>query len=148
MPNTRNSHLPIHSHLRIHNVAHAQQAFAAASHVGRAIVLVSPVEVIAVHGSHWFLSLCQSTAQTCPDVSWSCIADCGSAAGHALAALHAGYQGVYIDPTICPAETVRRLEDIASQSGQWVLTDLPDMLDLVDPAASDRVLSFLTAGHL
>ena len=120
--------------VRVHGLADARVALAAAADLGRTAVLVGS----AAGGALWFRRLVEAARAEVPAAEVVAVLDCADRAGGAQGALAAGVRHVLFTGR---EDVAARLADIAAQSGAAVLTDLPDALDLRgarDPHAACR----------
>lgn len=107
--------------IRIHSLAQARAAVAAAAECGVPVVLDSPPGAAAYWGPALFLAILEKAGAE------SGVLDCGDAPGHALAALRAGVPAVRL---AARPEATAAVAAIAAASGAQVETDAPELLDL------------------
>ncbi|TAN64386.1 MAG: hypothetical protein EPN20_08430 [Magnetospirillum sp.] len=105
----------------VHSLAEAR-AVMAARDVGEAVTLESPPAAAGYHGIGWWRALVTALTEEFPDREIKAVLDCGSAPGHALAALRAGVKSVRID---APAETLAALTEIAAALGAAIQQKKP-----------------------
>ena len=113
--------------IRIHGLAEARAACAAAAELGVPLVLVSAPAGAAHAGAQWFRNVVVRAMADFPSVAVTAVLDCADRAGDAQGALAAGADTVLFTG---PAAVAERLADIAAQRGAAVLTELPGALDL------------------
>jgi hypothetical protein len=115
--------------IRVHSLAEARAACAAAAECGVPLLLVSAPAASAHAGALWFQDVVRRAAAEFPNVSLTAVLDCADRAGDAQAALAAGVHAILFTGPVSVAE---RLADIAAQRGAILLTDRPSALDLRD----------------
>ena len=131
--------------IRIHSLAEARAACAAAAERGVPLLLVSAPAASAHGGALWFQDILRRAAAEFPTVSLTSVLDCADRAGDAQAALAAGVRAVLFTG---PAPVAERLADIAAQCGAILLTERPSALDLRDAGrAEDACRAWLGDGQ-
>ncbi len=113
--------------IRIHSLAEARAACAAAVECGMPLLLVSAPAASSHVGALWFQGMVRRAAADFPTVSLTAVLDCADRAGDAQAALAAGVRAILFTG---PAPVAERLADIAAQHGAVLLTDRASALDL------------------
>ena len=93
---------------RIHTLAEGRAAIEATAET--AVCLESPVAAAGFQGIAWWQELLACLAEEFPDKRICGVLDCGSAPGHALAALRAGISCVRVQ---APPEALASLRAIA-----------------------------------
>lgn len=135
--------------IRIHSLAEAGAAGAAAAELGVSLLLVSAPGAAASAGAGWFRQVVGRTATLHPSVEVTGVLDCADRPGDAMGALSAGIGVVLFTGR---ADVAARLADIAERSGARLLTTLPEPLDLRgvrDPQRACRDwLSGQSSGHV
>lgn len=124
--------------IRVHSLAEARVACAAAAELGVPLRLVSAPAGAAHGGALWFREVVARASAEFPTVAMTAVLDCADRAGDAQGALAAGLRIVLFTGR---ADVAARLADIAAQNGATVLTGLPPSLDLRgvrNPAAACR----------
>lgn len=123
----------------IHSLAHARAALSVAVEAGVAVTLASAPGAAVYIGAPVFREMIAQAAQAVPSARFTAVLDCGDDAGAALNALRHGLRTIRLD---APAETLRRVADIAGQSGATVLEALDgpclDLAESSNPEASCR----------
>lgn len=127
--------------VRVHHRAQVTETLTKASQALCPVQLVSARDGIASQGTAWFRAICLRGAAAAPPIPWRCVIDCGSAPGHALAALAAGADGVLVQG-LAPS-VLERLCAIAREGQQSVQTTLPAFLDLGQETALSELKAFL-----
>jgi hypothetical protein len=100
---------------RIHSLAEARAIILAAA--DKVVWLESPVAAAGNLGIGWWQALLARLAEEFPERSITGALDCGSAPGHALAALRAGVSCVRVQ---APPEALASLEQIAARLGATI----------------------------
>ncbi len=113
--------------IRIHSLAEARAACAAAAELGVPLLLVSAPGAAAYAGAGWFRAVIARAAALHPSVEMAAVLDCADRPGDALGALSAGIAALLFTGR---ADVAARLADIAARSGTRLLTNLPEPLDL------------------
>ena len=113
--------------IRIHSLAEARAACAAAAELGVPLLLVSAPGAAAYAGAGWFRAVIARAAALHPSVEMAAVLNCADRPGDALGALSAGIAALLFTGR---ADVAARLADIAARSGARLLTDLPEPLDL------------------
>lgn len=113
--------------IRIHSLAEAHTACAAAAELKVPLLLVSAPGAAAYAGAGWFRAIADRAAALHPEVTSMAVLDCADRPGDVLGALSAGLATLLFTGR---ADVAARLADIAAQSGARLLTDLPAPLDL------------------
>ena len=131
--------------IRIHSLAEARVACAAAVECGVPLFLVSAPAASSHAGALWFQGVVRRVTAEFPTVSLTAALDCGDRAGDAQAALAAGVRAVLYTG---PPPVAERLADIAAQHGSVLLTDRPSALDLRDARrAEEACRGWLSGGQ-
>ena len=124
----------------VYALADALAALQAAAERNIDITLVSPAGAAAYGGPAWFRELVAQAGDAVPGAAFDSVLDCGSAAGHALAAIREGVSGIWFEG---PDNLRSKIQDIAVKSGCAVVEiDYAGALDLnecADAAATCRV---------
>ena len=94
---------------RIHSLAEGRAAILATAEAE--VCLESPAAAAGFQGIGWWQALLASLAEEFPDRQVTGVLDCGSAPGHALAALRAGVNCVRVQ---APPEAIASLRAIAA----------------------------------
>jgi fructose/tagatose bisphosphate aldolase len=122
----------------IHDLDQARIALEAACAVGRPITLLSAPAAASAVGPAWFATLVRTVRAEFPQVEIEAILDCDRAAGRAMAALQAGFNGI----VFTGSETVLlKLADLGEDLHCTLYDMRPKALDLLaekDPAAACR----------
>jgi len=92
----------------------------------RGALLLSPTGAAESLGAAWFLAIVAAAAKATPGVPYAAALDCGSAPGHALAALRLGARIVILAPDV-PAFAA--VAGAAAQCGAAVWTAAPPAFD-------------------
>jgi len=92
----------------------------------RGALLLSPPGAAESLGAAWFLAIVTEAATATPGVPWEAALDCGSAPGHALAALRLGARVVILTPDV-PA--FGAVAGAAAECGAKVWTAAPPAFD-------------------
>ena len=108
---------PVTEFCRVHSLAEARTAILAAA--DEAVWLESPAAAAGFQGIGWWQALLSALAEEFPDQRISGVLDCGSAPGHALAALRAGVTCVRVQGA--PPEVLASLEQIAASLGATII---------------------------
>jgi hypothetical protein len=123
----------------VHSLGDARTALAAAASLGVGVTLASAPGAGISAGPGWFKAVVEMARDAVPAAEFSCVLDCGDAAGMVLAALRQGLPRVLFTG---PDATAARLADIAVQCGAVLergpLEPRLDLLDQRDPAALCR----------
>jgi hypothetical protein len=122
----------------VHDLDQARLALAAAREVGRPITLLSAPAAASAVGPAWFATLMRTVRAEFPDVEVEAILDCDRAAGRAMAALQAGFNGVVFTGS---TTMLLKLADIGEDLRCTLYDARPEALDLLaekDPAAACR----------
>lgn len=135
----------------VHSLDHARIALAAAQAAGRGVTLESPPGAAGYQGIGWWRALVEQLGREFADLALNtgaldAVLDCGSAPGHALAALRAGVPAMRLaaEPSV-----LARLREMAAQAGSVIQDGAPhdtalDLVNETDPAAA--VAAFLATG--
>ncbi len=120
----------------IHSLAHARAALRAAAAHGVPVTLSSAPGAAGYAGPEWFRQLIAAATAEHPAAQVTAVLDCGTAPGHALAALRAGLKAIRFeaDPAVG-----KRIAELAAHYGARVAPAAGDALDLaaaVDPDAA------------
>jgi len=122
----------------VHDLEQARIALEAARAVGRPITLLSAPAAASAVGPAWFATLVRTVRAEFPQVEIEAILDCDRAAGRAMAALQAGFNGI----VFTGSETVLlKLADLGEDLHCTLYDMRPKALDLLaekDPAAACR----------
>jgi hypothetical protein len=122
----------------VHDLEQARIASEAARAVGRPITLLSAPAAASAVGPAWFATLVRTVRAEFPQVEIEAILDCDRAAGRAMAALQAGFNGI----VFTGSETVLlKLADLGEDLRCTLYDMRPKALDLLgekDPAAACR----------
>jgi fructose/tagatose bisphosphate aldolase len=122
----------------VHDLEQARIALEAARAVGRPITLLSAPAAASAVGPAWFATLVRTVRAEFPQVEIEAILDCDRAAGRAMAALQAGFNGI----VFTGSETVLlKLADLGEDLRCTLYDMRPKALDLLaekDPAAACR----------
>ena len=124
--------------IRVHSLAEARAACAAAAELGVPLRLVSAPAGGAHGGALWFRSVAAQAGAEFPAIDLTAVLDCADRAGDAQGALASGVRAVLFTG---PAPVAARLADIAGRTGALLLPCLPPALDLRgvrDPGAACR----------
>ncbi len=113
--------------IRIHGLAEARAACAAAAELGVPLLLVSAPAAAAHAGALWFRTVAARAAAEFPTLPLITVLDCADRAGDAQGALAAGVEAILFTG---PALVGVKLAEIAAARGAVVLTTLPKALDL------------------
>ena len=127
----------------VHDLDQARLAVAAARELGRPITLLSAPAAASAVGPVWFATLVRTVRAEYPDVEVEAILDCDRAAGRAMAALQAGFNGVVFTGS---EAVLLKLADIGEDRRCTLYDARPEALDLLaqkHPAAACR--AWLTA---
>lgn len=108
----------------------AVAALNAACETATPVLLLSPQGAAASTGAALFKSLTDHATEEFPDFAFIAALDCGSDAGHALAAIREGVKAIVLSED-CPARS--RVNEIARQKGVQVLP--PDVYDDMENGA-------------
>jgi hypothetical protein len=127
--------------VRVHDHTQVTATLTKAAEALCPVQLLSAHDGVAVQGTAWFRAICLAGAAAAPPIPWRCVIDCGSAAGHALAALATGVDGVFLS-NVAPS-VISRLSTIAITGQQSVQTTLPAFLDLGQEQALSELEAFL-----
>ncbi|MBC8339312.1 MAG: hypothetical protein ISR51_04515 [Rhodospirillales bacterium] len=129
----------------IHSLEHARVAVTVAAELGCSVILRSAPGAAAYLGPQVFRDMVEETATELDIQAIEAVFDCGDDPGLALAALRHGLKAVCID---APPETIKKITDIAAQTGARVetraetpgnaLSESLDLLDANDPEAAIR----------
>jgi fructose/tagatose bisphosphate aldolase len=122
----------------VHDLEQARVALAAARAVGRPITLLSAPAAANAVGPAWFATLIRTARAEFPDLEIEAILDCDRAAGRAMAALQAGFNGVVFTGSNA---VLLKLADIGEDKRCTLYDMRPEALDLMDqadPAAACR----------
>jgi hypothetical protein len=123
----------------VHSLGDARAALEAAASLGVRVTLASAPGAGIYAGPGWFKAVIEMAAAEFPGAEFSCLIDCGDAAGMVLAALRQGLPRVRFTG---PAATAERLGDIAGQCNAKIergpLEPVLDLLDRPDPVALCR----------
>src|SRR5689334_22093692 len=93
-------------------------------------------------GCLWWRGLIAAARGEYPDTPFEDILDCADAPGRALAALRAGQRQIVLSPKVTSYGAVRAA---AETLGAEILPARPPALDLREPAAAKRLLSWLNS---
>jgi hypothetical protein len=122
----------------VHDLDHARIALAAAQELGKPVTLLSAPAAASAVGPAWFAALVRQARDEFPEVDAEAILDCDRAAGRAMAALQAGFNGIVFTGSTA---VLLKLADLG-EDRRCTLYDLrPAALDLLDkknPAAAVR----------
>lgn len=124
--------------VRIHGLADAIAALAAADALGCPVTLVSAPGAGRHGGGEWFKTVVQTARLEYPNVTATAVLDCADQPGDALAAVRAGVADIAL---AAPEDVVARVHAIAAQQGARVHAPVTGGLDLRghrDPAATCR----------
>ncbi|KAA0683416.1 hypothetical protein [Roseomonas genomospecies 6] len=119
--------LPQTRPIRVHSLAEASTACAAAAELNVPLLLVSAPGAAAYAGAGWFRAITDRASALYPEVAPMAVLDCADRPGDVLAALSAGMAALLFTGR---ADIAARLADIAARSGARLLTGLPEPLDL------------------
>ena len=122
----------------VHDLNHARIALTAARAVGKPITLLSAPAAASAVGPAWFATLVRTARAEFPELEVEAILDCGRAAGRAMAALQAGFNGIVFTGS---HGVLLKLADIGEDQRCTLYDMRPDALDLMaekDPAAACR----------
>jgi fructose/tagatose bisphosphate aldolase len=122
----------------VHSLDHARAALAAARDLGIPVILVSPPAFAAYAGAGFFERMIAAAREGFEDVEMTAVLDCGSAAGHALAALRTGVNVVAIR---LGSQDHERMAEIAASYGATVVRPIVGAFDMAvadDPQAGCR----------
>lgn len=122
----------------VHEQVHIEAALAGAAATGQAVVLISGPAMGGAMGGPWFRHLISDVAGFYPQVRFAAVIDCGSAIGFALAVLADGATAIRLQAS---RDTLKRVRDIAKQSGAVVDESTQPVLDLLfhpDPVTACR----------
>jgi hypothetical protein len=122
----------------VHDLDQARIALAAARAVARPITLLSAPAAASAVGPAWFATLIRTVRAEFPGVEIEAILDCDRAAGRAMAALQAGFNGVVFTGS---EAVLLKLADIGEDLRCTLYDTRPAALDLLaekDPAAACR----------
>ena len=101
---------------RVHSLADARAAILAMENTS--VRLESPAAAAGTLGIGWWQALLARLAEEFPERKIEGVLDCGSAPGHALAALRAGVSCVRVQAS---PEALAALEQIAARLGATVM---------------------------
>ena len=128
-------------HVIVHTLAETCAAMQASAELQSPLTLHSPPNASRSLGVGYFLAMIESARRQVPAAKSLAVLDCGTAPGLALAALKAGAEGVRL---ACSPHVMKKVAEIATQSGASLFLDLPhDIIDLgkiADPLAATRAL--------
>lgn len=113
--------------IRVHGLAEAGAACAAAAELGVPLLLVSAPAAAAHGGALWFRDLVARAAAAHPGLPVAAVLDCADRPGDVQGAIAAGTPALLFTG---PAAVAARLADIAARRGAVLLTALPAALDL------------------
>src|SRR5215831_900286 len=122
----------------VHDLEQARIALTAARAIAKPITLLSAPAAASAVGPAWFATLVRTVRGEFPEVEVEAILDCGRAAGRAMAALQAGFNGVVFTGS---QGVLLKLADIGEDQRCTLYDHRPDALDLMaekDPAAACR----------
>ena len=122
----------------VHDLIQARIALTAARTVGQPVTLLSAPAAASAVGPAWFATLVQTVRAEFPDLEIEAILDCGRAAGRAMAALQAGFNGIVFTGS---EGVLLKLADIGEDQRCTLYDQRPKALDLMaekDPAAACR----------
>jgi fructose/tagatose bisphosphate aldolase len=122
----------------VHDLDQARIALAAARAAGRPITLLSAPAAASAVGPAWFATLIRTVRAEFPEIAVEAILDCDRAAGRAMAALQAGFNGVVFTGS---EAVLLKLADIGEDLRCTLYDTRPAALDLLaekDPAAACR----------
>ena len=122
----------------VHDLNQARIALAAARTAGKPITLLSAPAAASAVGPAWFATLVRTVRAEFPDLEIEAILDCGRAAGRAMAALQAGFNGIVFTGS---EGVLLKLADIGEDQRCTLYDTRPKALDLMaerDPAAACR----------
>jgi hypothetical protein len=122
----------------VHDLDQARIALTAARLADRPITLLSAPAAASAVGPAWFATLVRTARAEFPEVEVEAILDCGRAAGRAMAALQAGFNGIVFTGSDA---VFHKLADIGEDRRCTLYDARPDALDLLaqkDPAAACR----------
>jgi len=122
----------------VHDLDQARIAAAAARAAGRPLTLLSAPAAASAVGPAFFATLVRTVRAEFPEVEIEAILDCDRAAGRAMAALQAGFNGVVFTGS---ESVLLKLADIGEDLRCTLYDTRPDALDLMaqkDPAAACR----------
>ncbi len=120
----------------VHKKDHISAALSTSEIKGRAVVLVSGPAVSGAMGWLWFRCLVAEVSALYKRARFTTVFDCGSAAGLAMAALADGAKAIRLH---APPPVLKRVRDIATQSGAVIDSDVRPALNLLfysDPVAA------------
>ncbi len=121
--------------VRVHGIADARRALAAAAELGVPVALLSAPAAAAHAGPLWFRAMTDRACGERPDAQALAVVDCADRAGDAQAALAAGASHIVFTG---PEAVAHRLAAIAAAQGAAVLTARPPELDLRGVRDPDR----------
>lgn len=113
--------------IAIHELAHAIAALEAARRHRQPVMLVSAPGAVRSGGAGWWRELIAQARAQVPDADAASVLDCADEPGMALAAIREGVEAVALDGD---TDTLRRVGDIARQSGVALHAPAPADLDL------------------
>jgi hypothetical protein len=135
---------PLPAAVRVHGLAEARAALAAAAAAGRPVALVSAPSAAAHAGAGWFLAVVARARAEFPGVDVTAVLDCGERAGDAQGAIAAGVTHIAFTG---PLDTIRRLSDVADAAGARIV-DLPvTTLNLPDAHGAHGARNAVAACH-
>ena len=113
----------------VHDLDQARIALAAARAAAQPITLLSAPAAASAVGPAWFATLVRTVRGEFPEVEVEAILDCGRAAGRAMAALQAGFNGIVFTGS---DGVFHKLADIGEDQRCTLYDHRPDALDLID----------------
>lgn len=120
----------------VHDLDQARIALAAARATGQPVTLLSAPAAASAVGPAWFATLVRTARAEFPDVEASAILDCDRAAGRAMAAVQAGFNGIVFTGS---EAVLMKLADIGETYRCTLYDHRPKALDLLgraDPQAA------------
>jgi hypothetical protein len=122
----------------VHDLDQARIALAAARAAGRPITLLSAPAAASAVGPAWFATQIRTVRAEFPEIAVEAILDCDRAAGRAMAALQAGFNGIVFTGS---EAVLFKLADLGEDLRCTLYDTRPAALDLLaekDPAAACR----------
>jgi hypothetical protein len=118
----------------IHSLSQAEAALRAAAAADTAVELWSAEGAAAYAGAGWFKALVEEAARRVPEARFTSVLDCADLPGYALGAIRIGVAAIAYTG---PAQTARKIADIASQTGCRLVQARPavrlDLRDVAEP---------------
>jgi hypothetical protein len=115
-------------HVIVHTTSEAAAALEAAAETACPVALNSPPNASHWLGSGYFLAMIAAARREVPEAISIAVLDCGTSAGHALAALAAGVEAVRVS---APRPVLAKIRQIATKHRALLFGSFPeDGLDL------------------